>query len=363
MASACLHNVLPDATMAMPRSAPQIRLEPRPAAGSRLPCRCMESQFPQPRNWRHDGGDLSDSSPDCTFHENLLCQSLRSALESFRLANGVSRAASRVLGLVEARRSLAMSQAIDEEVLHAVHAELLRVRSSCSSAAPGVQLPVRPPCSSSDVCSVQESQRDDLFSDDPWEGCEDAAAEDLFDWFNESLQVCPRSAASSLRSCSPLVPQTWARLGPVPQEECEKLGSSRISLSSASTASIASGVDRLSTVSTSRLSTAMSLNGLERSSGASMGRLSISSTLSSTQANDMGMDLSEKSYHAHLRLDAVKRPCQSAGSLDSFESETSGMSWQQMWHQRLLNVRSALSARGERKETLGESRREPHERC
>jgi hypothetical protein len=91
---------------------------------------------------------------------------------------------------------------------------------------------------------------------------------------------------------------------------------------------------------------------LERSSAASTSRLSTVSTLSSDS-----VDVCDKSQPSCPGSDGVKRPCHSAGSLGSSDNERSGMTWQQMWHQRLFNTRNALSARGERKEVLSECRR------
>lgn len=320
----------------MPQSA-RVKLEPQHVESKvprlsigRLPCRSKEPRISERRD-----RTSPDTRTESDGQEKFLCQSLRISIESAMLPNRTMRAASRLLGLLEARQSLRMTQAIDTEVLQTVHHEISLLLSLHSGRSPNEKLRYGLLTLSPREAKCGDFGLDELFSEEPWDGCEDIAAEELFDWFNESLQPY-----------HPLPPAT-VRLRPVVGVDYEKLGSARVSSRSVSTASTTSGVGRLSTASMSLSST----NSLEGSFRASICESSRSSVLSSMRGSDAGADLHSKSVCYSKQDEGNLHQC-----ARSVVCPANGKSWQQMWHQRLFCARSALSARGERSDHLRELR-------
>lgn len=336
--------------------------------------------------------------PGLDASHTVLLQNLRNAVDVGRLPLSVVQAVQRILDIVDERHRYGdIDRTPDKQVLDAVLVELHRVLAALSpqGSPKGQHRTPRADLSrgsmSSVVLSTGCNTEDSYLQGDPWEGCEELATADLFDFFVESLQVGSSGSDVSPRESTLPVPQAmllrhvepadeYHQVWSVPQWQvsprisprCRSCGSqcqchcqlkpSPRCCNIGSTSTLASlnmgSSERLSTVSTlcssqpsasSRTSTVSSarttpeswegeqctgyLSGRGGDAAVQHGRLAttIPTLLSAWDPNTMRPQWERRFDTAH------GRPSGSATARESTASD--GKSWQKMWQSKLLTAR------------------------
>jgi len=350
------------------------------------------SRVDQTQHWSQDW-DASRSAASlpapvdngrCVSLLQSLLESLRRTLEISRLPIGVAQGASQILDAVEQRqRCGVMDWTTDVEVLSAVLAQLRLVLApdrACGTAS-------TPALATTDEAEPQivSHTTDELLMGDPWDGCEDIATEDLFEWYAQGLragcyEALPAGAddrQSLLEAPCGFVPALSSKsysssyLAPMKSPRCQSIGSAS-TLSSldfggferfSTTSTISSVQAGMSVTSSSRTSVepwdAELCHPREQSSESEsmwqrLRRLSAPPApqfISSFRSNDPDSRL-----YCEQRLDTAELPelrgTTSSGNPlrpsdlvpETTRRMESGMTWQQMWKRKLESSSSLQDA-------------------